>query len=497
MKLKILILISLFVAQPSFGETIAGHGHLKEYLLKFHRDAQGAMNRPTAEGAEPFYPIKYNPNNFFNDIGREFRKLIMRDFMPYSQPAADDRVENLVEGTILKNLLEIDRKGLKKSALETMPWSDSYWPMARGLIGNRYADPGFPDGYSWSANRSYVASTPAAAMYASGRGGMLSPSEKYDLFVGDPGMALTQSVWAKGQYYFDTYGMVESWMGLCHGWAPASFMFAKPERAVEVTGVSGRRIRFYPSDIKAIASLLWGTTHVQPKFIGVKCKSRYPDYDEVGRITSENCTDTNAGTWHQAVVSQIGVNRRGLVMDATYNYEVWNHAIYSYEYVYFNPQTLEPTPHLNKAAVAMNRFTIDKFRKYRAPDAVSVVGVSMNLTYMVPIRSSHAEGQSNMTKTVNFVYDLELNAAGEIVGGEWYNNLHPDFLWTPAVGSRAISVGDNGIEPAEWSIDSPLPGHWAAAAQTASRRGQPLAAIVERLVEVTRAAPTVPVPGVQ
>ncbi|HEX4925990.1 MAG TPA: hypothetical protein VFV50_17995, partial [Bdellovibrionales bacterium] len=172
---------------------------------------------------------------------------------------------------------------------------------------------------------------------------------------------------------------------------------------------------------------------------------------------------------------------------ATYNYEVWNHAIYGYEYVYFNPQTLEPTKRLNKAIVPVSRFTIDKFKKYRSPETHSVIGVSMNVTYMTPLRSNHSENQTNLNKTVNFVYDLELNDKGEIVGGEWYTHFHPDFLWTPAVGARAVSVADDGINPAEWDASSPLPTSWMTAGRTAGTRGQPLAAIVERLVDRSKA----------
>lgn len=472
---------------PAQAEILSGHEQVKAFLVRFHQDPKFAMNSITTDGFEPFIPKKFDVGNQFNDISRDFKKMFMTDYSFYSAPAENDRVENLVEGTIVRNLLELDKMGLKKSQLDTMPWSDSYWPMARGLIGNRYADPNFPEGYSWAANRAYISSRPAWSEFASGNGLNLSPAEKYDLLVGDSNTTLTNSVWSKGQYYYDTYGMVESWMGLCHGWAPASFMYPQPMKAVDVQSANGRTIRFFPSDIKALASLEWGATQVQPKFVGVKCKSRYPEYDEVGRIINDTCVDSNPGTWHMGVVNQVGALKRGLVMDATYNYEVWNHAIYGYDYVYFNPQTLEPTKIFSKAAIPVSRFAIDKFRKYRSPDAATIVGVSMNLTYIIPIRSSHSESQSNLSKTVNFIYDLELNAAGEIVGGEWYTNLHPDFLWTPAVGSRAVSIADGEINPAEWDLSTPLPASWMRAAGTASHRGQPLAAIVERLVESAKA----------
>lgn len=32
---------------------------------------------------------------------------------------------------------------------------------------------------------------------------------------------------------------------------------------------------------------------------------------------------------------------------------------------------------------------------------------------------------------VEYRYDLELNSQGQVIGGEWYSQIHPDFIWTP------------------------------------------------------------------
>jgi len=49
---------------------------------------------------------------------------------------------------------------------------------------------------------------------------------------------------------------VETWMGICHGWAPASYMLARPRRTLSLKSPDGVLIRFFPSDVKALASLL-------------------------------------------------------------------------------------------------------------------------------------------------------------------------------------------------------------------------------------------------
>ena len=44
-------------------------------------------------------------------------------------------------------------------------------------------------------------------------------------------------------------------MGICHGWAPAAFMVQRPTKMVEVLAADGKtKIKFYPSDIKALAN---------------------------------------------------------------------------------------------------------------------------------------------------------------------------------------------------------------------------------------------------
>jgi hypothetical protein len=38
---------------------------------------------------------------------------------------------------------------------------------------------------------------------------------------------LTQANAEGGRYYYENYGNVEAWMGICHGWAPASYMMKR------------------------------------------------------------------------------------------------------------------------------------------------------------------------------------------------------------------------------------------------------------------------------
>src|SRR3989344_1859020 len=173
-------------------------------------------------------------------------------------------------------------------------------------------------------------------------------------------------------------------MGICHGWAIASYMMDRPSKAVKVLAADGEtEITFYPADVKALASLLWATNAGETKFIGGRCDVKKPKKNKIGRVTDEGCFDTNPGSWHLAVVNQVGVSKRSLVMDATFDYEVWNHPVVSYNYSYFNPKTKQPVETMEEATVALEDFPKDKFADLRDRKTAYVVGVSMDVDYTV------------------------------------------------------------------------------------------------------------------
>jgi hypothetical protein len=38
-----------------------------------------------------------------------------------------------------------------------------------------------------------------------------------------------------------------------------------------------------------------------------------------------------------------------------------------------------------------------------------------------------------------------LDGSGEILGGEWYQNERPDFLWTPSLDTEILTYGDSTV----------------------------------------------------
>ena len=416
--------------------------------------------------------------------------------------AADlvEGMERYPNGLRVTSLEQMERKHLLSGKSSVHPWSDDYWPIYQGGAARRYTDANLPDTNDWQRMANYIYKETCSI-------DDLSPTEKYDLLIGDKDRTLTIQTLAAGMGYAEgqfnpgagftgASKEVETWMGHCDGWAQASYMEKRPSRATTVLAADGRtKITFYPSDIKALATLLWAKSGPQTRFIGQRCEKKDPPTDAAtGRVLDTECFDTNPGTWHLAVINQLGINKRPFVIDATYDYEVWNQPVYSYSYSYFNPKTQAEVSRLSEARVNVgDPGFADKFARWRSPDAKSIVGVAMKLVYIketAPSHDKYDKPSKDYKVAVNYLYDLELDASGRIIGGEWYQNLHPDFMWTPARNASANSDGDIWLnrqgDRSGWHFKNfkSVPANWITAAkQYSSPEGQPLAKIVDALIE--------------
>lgn len=406
---------------------------------------------------------------------------------------SNDAPEKLVDfpEEMVTSIQAMDKK-LMKGEVKTQPWSDYYWALYNGQLAFRYADTKFPaDSEDWKLKSDFLLSDNAGSAAVDN----LSPAEKYDLLVGDTRKSLTHAALGEGGSYYRSAKKVETWMGICHGWAPAAYMLDRANKAVKVMAADGKTmITFFPADIKALGSLLWATNSPDTKFIGGRCNDKDPEKDKNGRVKDQDCFDTNPGAWHLAIVNQVGAKKRSFVIDATYDYEVWNQPVHSYEYTYFNPQSMEPRKTLKAAMVDIKEFKDDKFDKYRSARTKYVVGVSMNMKYVVETTPTQAKTdlpENDALTEVAYEYDLELDEDMNVIGGEWYTNLHPDFLWTPHPDGRAETAADeildgNGASKKKWDGKSALPREWAEVAPRASEAGSPLATIVEALIKLSR-----------
>lgn len=396
-------------------------------------------------------------------------------------PGTNDRAINLVDSLVLTKLADMD--GLRSASLAESPWSSDVWPHYKGGIAYRYSDPGIQYTQDWHDNVDAVWSTTPA------NPDDLSPAEKYDLLVGDVDQRLTAFHLDLGQPYYQHYGVVEPRMDIDHGWAAASYMTPRPLKAIVVPAADGvTQIKFYPEDIKALASALWAYTTPVTKFIGGRCNAVNPAIDSIGRIKETACRDANPASWHLAVVNQIGKAKRSFVVDTTYDYEVTNKPVHAYSYEYFNPKTKQTTKILSYAKVAVGDFPEDKFKSTRAAGTTHIVGVTMDVKWSDSKAPSHYAPDSPSWDAITgarWMYTLELDASGTIIGGEWLQKAHPDFQWTPPPGTKAATAYE-GQASGSWSGLSALPASWRTAAVSSSATGAPLAKIVDKLVELAR-----------
>lgn len=427
---------------------------------------------------------------------REGRLISLEQILPGRAPFKDnDLAENLVDKLstkMLRRLEDIEAAKLLSATLPQSPWSDSYWPIYQGVLGARYADKRSPSTQDWRECRKYSEARTLLDIIRDAKQDevdLLSPSEKYDLLLGHVNAPLTATMWDQGRSYYERDGAVELWMGICHGWAPASFMLPRPKRVIELPSADSRfKIRFFPSDLKALGSLLWAMTRPPMRFIGGRCNDKQPKTDANGRVLSDACFDTNPGTWHLAVVNQLGAAKRSLIIDATFDYEVWNQPLLAYSYSYFNPITRKPTSTLQEAVVPKSAHAKDPFAAYRSAKSTSLVGIVMDVTYIAETLPSHemsdAEDKDRRI-TVQYIYDVELDAQGQIIGGEWYTSKHPDFLWTPPPSVTPSTLADPAAL-GSWNSQYDVPQTWRDAGLIAARNGQPLEKIVTALFNLAK-----------
>lgn len=282
--------------------------------------------------------------------------------------------------------------------LEKTPWADSYWPSYEGGISARWlADDPLPFKYE-TLSLEALQSASADEIRA------LSPAEKFDILNGDYTYPLVLSEWRRTSPYNET------WEGLCHGWAPAAALFEEPH-PVELTNADGITIPFGSSDVKALLTYYQGQVSRAPiQFLGMRCNVKLDDLLS-GRANMDDCKGVNPGAFHIVLTNQIALKQESFMADVTRDFEVWNHPVSGYRSVITPKAGVGPTA---------------------APGTVKEVFVTTSMDYSVELLPGWLPNkgrESTFTRTRVYEYTLEIDANGEIIGGEWLGADRPDFLW--------------------------------------------------------------------
>lgn len=321
-----------------------------------------------------------------------------------------------------------------QGALTHKVWSGDYWATNRGGIS-----------YRWNSDQWGAARYAYDLVNINGLESVdlthLSPSEKYDLYIGAKDFPLTRYERERTEILKTVSGNpsfvegfeIPGWFGICHAWAPATIHFDEPA-AVEVTNKEGIKIPFGSSDIKALLSYfvhfdqnaLGGPSQNMTYFLADRCNQDFGKLRNdfmYGKITKEiyeakinsmPCRDVNAGAFHIVLANQISKMNQGFVADVTRDAEVWNQGVVAYR----STILLD-----NEGATAG-----------AAPGTVREIIVDTEMDYITEIDNSWERPLfPNQIRTKYYEYRLELNANGEIIGGEWLSDERPDFLWKQTI----------------------------------------------------------------
>jgi hypothetical protein len=252
-----------------------------------------------------------------------------------------DNVKLLTDGWISSPTYNLDEIKTKGKASKSPLWSDDYWRLQWGATSYRYETGEEFEDYD-SAVKAYKQPSAWQSALKKFRPAELalevakwSPAEKYDLTVADKEFSLTKAQKAYGWRYRNKDDEVEAWMGICHGWAAASIMVPRPSQTARSVGPDGVSVKWYPADVRAMVSLAWASSEDRSSnFVGGRCEVKDPKTYENGRLKQDACFDNAPDTFHLALGNLVGAAGRSFVMDKTFDYEVWNQPIHSYEFTW-------------------------------------------------------------------------------------------------------------------------------------------------------------------
>ncbi len=411
-------------------------------------------------------------------------------YKPFDTKVFNSKLNSLHEGApYLSNVYEMEKRELNRANTKVQPWGGSYWPLYQGMIGNTYQDKDYKTfiftmvrNFDWKKNvRDFKkrANEIHPKIYDLSEKDLakLAPSEKYDLLLGDTSFDLTNRIWAYAEKWGNEkkWGFLSAieipedhripnanklmalWEGICHGWAVAAGHSPRPEKTVEVTLPNGKKMPFYPNDIKALVSLMWANSTIQSNVIfeGNRCNKKNPDKDKFGRYIDveldrddstllPRCADVHPGIFHISMVNILGVEGRSFVVDKTAEAAIANQPVAGYELNYFNPRTGNTGPLASSVISREDYGNKDPFKISRNPESTHIVGVEVKLKYVdweFPKKKDTNSVTDDKISDFTFNYDLELNSQGEIIGGQWRvkrkggsgffggKTHQPDFFW--------------------------------------------------------------------
>jgi hypothetical protein len=341
-----------------------------------------------------------------------------------SHPSNFNRIAGI---SVMTNLEALPRSG--KLADDRLGWSETYWPSNLGGVAYRWNHPN-PQPFKYK-----LYSRDELMRMGPNELAQLSPAELYDISNNDYNYSFTRKV-------LSLYSTRDLWWeGICHGWAQAAINYPEPAPVV-ITNSAGIKVPFGASDVKALLAMHEAYNYKGEKFAfaGRRCKvngkvegesdERDPPahraFPSSELANSPDCRDVNAGAFHVIISNMIGYMGQGFVADIDRFNDVWNQPIVGYKAHIVKEENVDGL-HNAMGISRRVRVKLDMIYgeelKFYTPE-LAAEG-HQNFVSKLPVTLT--PHQKFLTR--KYEYILELNSAGNIIGGEWISQTRPDFMW--------------------------------------------------------------------
>jgi len=254
------------------------------------------------------------------------------------------------------------------------------------------------------------------------------------------------------------------------------------------------KVNFLPDDIKAIITLFWSKYEFKTNFMGGRCNyniDEVPSDPETGLWEDESCFSLNPASFVITLANQLGIQRKGLVVDPDSNGEIWNQPTFGYNMTYHNFLKNFNTTVLSQAKVSIEELesnkgnnTIYKFLLRKCDKRTrSFVGINLQMDFIFELPPFHGVGNDeNNIQDQTYFMIVELDEKDNAIGGEWLENHHPIFAWTPDTHGEHTPYQEDTFVPTFKGTTAELQ-KITSIARSLSRKGTVLHSLASFLVE--------------
>jgi hypothetical protein len=368
-----------------------------------------------------------------------------------------------------------------------IPFSDTYWPDTDMGIAARYSDAsGNPTDQN---NRSVVVLNADRRSGANACSGYdcrptleelriwpqkeidaLSPAEKFDIANGEYHYPLTHRVKARLR------GNGNGSYGICHGWAPVASNYSEPQ-PVTYQNKDGIKVNWGTSDISAIMSFYYAFEASEFDEAGVRNMTKkipgmvFFEYRNSGfRCHTHHCKNTvDPSTFHLAITNLMGRYHRSFEVQQNNGNDMWNQPTLGYASEISGARSIPGHPGVvSEVDVTTDLYFTDDTEPFHSPkngtlslaeiaetvDGYDRLGLSQAMSPGGYNILSKDNGSKNCIDILKFringkdfdychagvdsrhvTYSLQLDAAGNVVSGNWTgkskNNIENQigFIW--------------------------------------------------------------------